>query len=119
VFAVQQRVKKGALPNVPLAELRPVPPERQRVPPGQRAEQRAATERDEQLASMLESIHDLELEGKLSAGTRDVVKRALEAAAEERDKHERTKERLSRKSGDETTKTFGILRRDVPRICAF
>ena len=81
VFAVQQRVKKGALPNVPLAELRPVPPERQRVPPGQRAEQRAATENDEQLASMLESIHDLELEGplegKLSAGTRDVVKRAL------------------------------------------
>ena len=92
--AVQRRVKPGALPNVPMAELRP--PERERVPPAQRAEQREAAGLDARLASALASIGDLEQDGQLVEGTRDVLRRALEAAAEERAKHDRTKERLGR-----------------------
>ena len=78
--AVQRRVKPGALPNVPMAELRP--PERERVPPAQRAEQREAAGLDARLASALASIGDLEQDGQLVEGTRDVLRRALEAAAE-------------------------------------
>ena len=66
------------------------------MPPAQRAEQRAAAAQRDVIDTALERLGDLEEDGTLPVGTRDMMKRALDAAAEERVKHERTKDKLTR-----------------------